>query len=82
MSGAKGYSLAIGGDMTLANQRLQVARPTHENSLAIGIVGTAFLAVGGVNVIGLYAIEPDNPSDLEIVEHRLFAESELEELLG
>ena len=68
--------------MTLANQRVQVARPTLENSLAMGIVGTAYLAVGSVTVMGLYAIEPDDPSDLEIVEHLLFAEAELEELLG
>ncbi len=68
--------------MTLANQRVQVARPALGNSLAMGIIGTAYIAVGGAKVIGQYVIEPDDPSDLEIVEGLLFTEAELEELPG
>ena len=68
--------------MTLANQRVQVAHPTYENSLAMGIVGRAYFAVGGSKVLGMYAIDPDDPDELRIVEGLLFSEAELEELLG
>ena len=66
--------------MALPRSHFQVAHPAHENSFAIGVVGTAYMAVGGVTVLGLYVLDPDDPSDLEIVEHLLFAEAELEEL--
>jgi len=56
--------------------------PLFGNSLAMGIIGTAYIAVGGTKVIGRYVIDPDDSSDLEIVEGLLFTESELEALPG
>ncbi len=50
--------------------------------MAMGIIGTAYIAVGGAEVRGQYVIDPDDPSDLEIVENLLFTETELEELPG
>ena len=64
--------------MPLTNQRVQVARPARENFSARGIVGTAFPAVGGTRVAGLYVLDPDDTDDLDKVETLLFNESELE----
>ena len=66
--------------MTLANKRVQVARPTHEKSLAIGVVGTVYPAVGGTEVMALYVLDPERPIDIAKVESLLFSEAELEEL--
>ena len=63
--------------MTLANKRVQVARPVYENSLAMGIVGIALPAVHSV-VGGRYFLVPDNEEDLKKVETILFSEAELE----
>ena len=63
--------------MTLANRRVQVARPVYENSLAMGIVGIALPAVHSV-VGGRYFLVPDNEEDLHKVENILFSEDELE----
>ena len=68
--------------MTLANQRVQVAHPTFENSLAKGIIGTAFLVPGRLNSMKRYYLEPDVSIHTEIVKGLLFNESELEEVPG
>ena len=65
--------------MTLANKRVQVARPVYENSLSIGIVGIAILAATTV-VAGRYGLVPDNEADLVKVQDLLFSEAELEPL--
>ncbi len=66
--------------MALANKKVQVARPTHENSLAIGVFCTAYPAVGGIEVMGLYVVDPDRAIDIQKLEHLLFGEAELEPL--
>jgi len=66
--------------MTLGNKRVQVARPAHGNFSARGVVGTAYPAVGGRRVAGLYVLDPDRAEDLEKVECLLFSESELKAL--
>ena len=64
--------------MTLANRRVQVARPAEGSSMVLGVVGTAYPAVGGRRVVGLYIVDPDDPDDLVKVEGLLFGERELE----
>ena len=64
--------------MALAHKRVQVARPAEGNSLALGVVGTAYPAVGDARVADLYAVDPDDDDDLIKVEGLLFGESELE----
>ena len=46
--------------------------------MALVVVGTAYPAVGGRRVVGLYVVDPDDPDDLIKVEGLLFGESELE----
>ena len=65
--------------MTLANKRVQVARPVYENSLAIGIVGLAIPAATTI-VANRYVLVPDDAKDLEKVQGLLFSEAELEPL--
>jgi len=67
-----------GGLMNLANMRVRVARREEGSSTSIGVVGTAYLAVGGRRVLGLYVVDPDDPDDLVKVEGLLFSEKELE----
>ena len=67
--------------MTLANRRVQVARPAEGSSTALGVIGTAYPAVGGRRVVGLYVVDPDDPGDLVKVEGLLFGATELELLL-
>ena len=64
--------------MTLANRRVQVARPAERHGTARGIVGIAYPAVGGLRVAGLYVVDPDDKADLIKVENLLFSETELE----
>ena len=66
------------GCLSLANKRVQVARPAKGNYLALGVVGTAYPAVGDARVADLYAVDPDDDEDLDKVEDLLFSESELE----
>ncbi len=46
--------------------------------MALGVVGTAYPAVGGRRVVGLHIVDPDDPDDLVKVEGLLFGERELE----
>ena len=66
--------------MTLANQRVQVAHPTRGNNRAKGVVGTAYPAVGDMDVMFMYLLAPEDPEDLGKVEDLLFTEAELESL--
>ena len=50
--------------MTLAHKRVQVARPTVENSLAQGVVGMALPAING-GTRGQYYLMADDEDDLE-----------------
>ena len=52
--------------MTLANKRVQVARPVYENSRSIGIVGLAIPAA--TVVAGRYVLVPENEADLAKVQ--------------
>ena len=63
--------------MTLANKRVQVVRPTVENSFAQGVVGMALPAINGSDQ---YYLIPDDGDALEKVEGVLFGEAELEPL--
>ena len=69
-----------GGQITLANRRVQVAQPAEGSHMALGVVGTAYPAVGGRRVVGLYVVDPDDKEDLVKVEGLLFSEAELEPL--
>ena len=64
--------------MILANRRVRVARRAAGISTSLGVVGTAYPAVGGRRVLGLYVVDPDDPDDLVKVEGLLFGETELE----
>ena len=64
--------------MTLANKRVQVARPAEGSYMARGVVGTAYPALGDRRVAGLYVVDPDDKDDLVKVEGLLFGETELE----
>ena len=46
--------------------------------MALGVVGTAYPAVGGRRVDGLYVVDPDDSDDLVKVEGLVFGETELE----
>ena len=46
--------------------------------MALGVIGTAYPAVSGRRVVGLYVVDPDDPDDLVKVERLLFDETELE----
>ena len=50
--------------MTLSHKRVQVARPTVENSLAQGVVGMALPAINGGNR-GQYYLMADDEDDLD-----------------
>ena len=63
--------------MTLANKRVQVVRPTVENSFAQGVVGMALSAINDSNQ---YFLIPDDEDALNKVEGVLFSEAELEPL--
>ena len=65
--------------MTIRGHLVQVIRPTHENAVAAGIVGTAYRAVPEVE--SLFILDPSDPGDLEVVGHLYFTEEELERLL-
>ncbi len=64
--------------MVLLNRRVQVVRRTEGSNMALGVIGTAYPAVGGRSVVGLYVVDPDDPDDLVKVEGLLFGETELE----
>ncbi len=72
--------------VTLSDKLVQVARPTPKNSLAQGMVGTAWSvrAMGddlpNVRVPDLYVLEPEGFDEQEQVAGLLFAEGELEPL--
>ncbi len=63
--------------MTIAHRRVQVARPTAENSLAQGIVGTALSDIG-VGGDGRYFLIPEDANEVEMVQDLVFSEVELE----
>ena len=73
--------------MILSGKLVQVARPTPENSLALGVVGVAWALVGGLwiddcgaDVGAIYFLEPESSADQEKVAGLLFIEAELEPL--
>jgi hypothetical protein len=73
--------------MTLSGKLVQVARPTQENSLAEGMVGTAWSALdmddGAASAASgpdLYILEPEGLDDQEKIAGLLFSEAELEPL--
>ena len=73
--------------MTLGSKLVQVARPTPENSLAQGMMGTAWSvrAMGddlpsNNYVPDLYLLEPEDFEDQEKVAGLLLTEGELEQL--
>jgi len=73
--------------VTLSGKLVQVARPTPENSLALGAVGVAWALVGGLwiddggaDTVAMYFLEPESPGDQEKVTGLLFIEGELEPL--
>ena len=68
--------------MRFSGKLVQVARPTLENSLAMGIVGTAYMAIAGGEIFGLYILFPEDDTVLNVVWDMLFTEAELEELPG
>ena len=65
--------------MPILDHLVQVTRPTHENSAASGVVGTAYRAVPEVK--SLFIINPSDPGDLEVVGQLYFTEGELEQIL-
>ncbi len=62
--------------MDMAYRRVKVV--SSGSSRALGVIGTAYPALGGRRVVGLYVVDPDDPDDLGIVEGLLFGETELE----
>ena len=68
--------------MSLHGKLVQVARPTPENSLAQGVVGTAWLMWprDSIGIPDLYVLEPEIPDDQKLVEGLLFTNVELEPL--
>ena len=71
--------------MVLSGKLVQVARPTPENSLAQGMVGTAWSVrdmedgvPNNVSIPDLYLLEPEGFADQEKVAGLLFTEGELE----
>lgn len=65
--------------MPILGHLVQVIRPTLENAVAAGIVGTAYRAVPEVE--SLFILDPSEPGDLEVVGQLYFTEGELERLL-
>ena len=57
---------------------VQVIRPTRENAVAAGIVGTAYRAVPEVEF--LFILDPDDPRDFDRIGSLYFTEGELERL--
>ena len=74
------YMFRRGQSMRFSGKIVQVARPSLENSLAVGIVGTAYMAIAGGEIFGLYILFPEDDSALKVVWNLLFTEAELEEL--
>lgn len=73
--------------VNLSGKLVQVARPTPENSLAQGMVGTAWSVrdmgdglPSNSSTPDLYLLEPEGFEDEEKVAGLLFAEEELEPL--
>ncbi len=68
--------------MVLNGKLVQVARPIPDNSLAMGVVGTAHLMwpAAGNGIPEMYGSEPEFPEDQEKVNGMLFTEEELEVL--
>ncbi len=72
--------------MTLSGKLVQVARPTPENSLAQGMVGTGWSVrdmadnLPSAIVTDVYLLEPEGFDDQEKVAGLLFTEGELEHL--
>ena len=68
--------------MTLSGKMVQVARPTPDNSLALGIVGMAHLMWPRVDVgiPEMYILVPESLADQEGFGGMLFTEEELEAL--
>ena len=46
--------------------------------MALGVIGTAYPALGDRRVVRLYVVDPDDPDDIVKVEALLFGETELE----
>ncbi len=68
--------------MTLSGKMVQVARPTPDNSLALGIVGMAHWMWPRVDVgiPEMYILVPESLADQETFGGMLFTEDELEAL--
>ena len=68
--------------MVLSGKLVQVARPIPENSLAMGVVGIAYLAWPRVDVgiPEMYILVPESLTDQETFGGMLFTEEELEAL--
>jgi len=73
--------------VTLSGKLVQVVRPTQENSLAQGMVGTAWSVKdmgedlpNNASIPDLYLLEPEGFDDQEKVAGLLFTEGELEPL--
>ena len=73
--------------MTLSGKLVQVARPTQENSLAEGMVGTAWSAIdmdddptSAGSAPDMYILEAEGLEDQEKIAGLLFSEAELEPL--
>ena len=65
--------------MPILDHLVQVTRPTHENSVALRIVGTDHRAVPEVE--SLFIINPSDQGGLEVVGQLYFTEGELELIL-
>ncbi len=68
--------------MDLSGKLVQVARPTPDNSLAMGMVGVAHLMWPRVDVgiPEMYILVPESLTDQETFGGMLFTEEELEAL--
>ena len=68
--------------MVLNGRLVQVARPTPDNSLALGMVGVAHLMWPRVDVgiPEMYVLVPESLADHQRFGGMLFAEGELEAL--
>ena len=65
-----------------AGKLVRVARPIPDNSLAMGVVGTAHLMwpAAGVGIPEMYGLEPESLEDQAKVNGMLFTQEELEAL--
>lgn len=64
--------------MPIQGRLVQVIRPTRENAVAAGMVGTAYRAVPEVE--SLFILDPHDPRDFDTVDRLYFTEGELERL--